>query len=119
MLITTLLSAAACLHIGLDNSMTLRVVVICLFVVSLQISTCDLLSEAKYAEKVKENPKHGPGLLTYVWFGMQVGGLVAVVASGFLIQDFGPRSCFLICALPCACVAFPVCLGYLQEGQKT
>merc|ERR1719482_448187 len=66
----------ALLQVGVNpsNSMTVRGLVICLFVISLQISTCDLLSEAKYAEKVKENPKHGPALLTYVWFGMRVGG---------------------------------------------
>lgn len=121
MLLTTLLGAMALLQIGVDpsSSMTVRGLVICLFVVSLQISTCDLLSEAKYAEKVKENPKHGPALLTYVWFGMQVGGLVAVIASGFLIQDYGPRSPYLICVIPAAAVILPVSLGYMQEQRKS
>jgi len=120
MLITTLFGAVALILVGVNpnDSMTVRGLVICLFIISLQISTCDLLTEAKYAEKVKENPKHGPSLMTYVWFGMQVGGLVAVVASGFLIQDFGPRSPYLICVLPAAAVAIPIFLGYLQEQRK-
>jgi folate/biopterin transporter len=121
MLLTTLFGTMALLQVGVNpsNSMTVRGLVICLFVISLQISTCDLLSEAKYAEKVKENPKHGPALLTYVWFGMQVGGLVAVIASGFLIQDYGPRSPYLICVIPAAAVFIPVCLGYMKEEQKS
>merc|ERR1719482_217652 len=111
----------ALLQVGVNpsNSMTVRGLVICLFVISLQISTCDLLSEAKYAEKVKDEAKHGPALLTYVWFGMQVGGLVAVIASGFLIQDYGPRSPYLICVIPAAAVFIPVCLGYMKEEQKS
>jgi len=121
MLVTTLMGVLALFMIGTgsEDSMTIRGLVICLFVASLQVSTCDLLSEAKYAEKVKENPKHGPSMLTYVWFGMQVGSLVAVIASGFLIQDFGPRSPYLVCVLPAAAVIIPVCLGYMQEQQKS
>lgn len=121
MIITTLLSVMALLQVGVSSteSMTVRGLVICCFVVSLQVSLCDLLSEAKYAEKVKEHPRHGPGMLTYVWFGMQVGGLVAVMLSGFLIQDFGARSPYLICAVPAAAVLIPVCLGYLDERQQS
>lgn len=120
MLLTTVLSVVALLQVGMNpnDSMTVRTLVICLFMISLQISTCDLLSEAKYAEKVKENAKHGPSLLTYVWFGMQVGGLAAVVASGFLIQDYGARSPYLICVVPAAAVFFPICMGWLQENRK-
>jgi len=121
MLITTVLGVLALFEVAVSStdSMNVRWLVVCLFIVSLQISTCDLLSEAKYAEKVKENPKHGPSMLTYVWFGMQVGGLCAVVASGFLIQDFGPRSAYLVCVPFAAAVLLPVCLGYVQEEQKS
>lgn len=121
MLVTTFLGSMALLLVGVDpqNSMTVRGLVVCLFVITLQISTCDLLSEARYAERIKEVPKHGPALLTYVWFGMQVGGLVAVIASGFLIEHMGVRSPYLISVLPAAAVFIPISLGYLQERQKT
>lgn len=121
MLMTTFLGSIALLLIGVDpqNSMTVRGLVVCLFIMTLHISTCDLLSEARYAERIREVPKHGPALLTYVWFGMQVAGLVAVVASGFLIEHMGVRSPYLVSLLPAAAVFIPISLGFLQERQKS
>jgi folate/biopterin transporter len=121
MLMTTFIGAIGLLLIGVSTeaTMTVRGLVVCLFIVTLQISTCDLLSEAKYAEKIREYPKHGPSLMSYVWFGMQVGGLVAIIASGFLLENTGVRSCFLVAVLPAATVFIPVTMGFMQESRKS
>jgi hypothetical protein len=39
----------------------------------------DLLSEAKYAEKLQSHPAKGPSLMSFVWGGMQVKGEVCLV----------------------------------------
>jgi len=64
-------------------------------------------------------PDHGPALLTYVWFGMQFGGLVAVLGSGPAIHYLGPKAVFLMCAVPAAAAVVVVGLGYLEEQRRT
>lgn len=117
MLLTSLGCAVACVVLGLAPHAVVSVtgLVICLFVINLQFSTCDLLSEAKYAEKIRLRPAHGPALLTFVWFGMQVGGLVATLASGPTIHAVGPKIPYLVAAAPAVAVMIPVALGYLEE----
>lgn len=91
-------------------------IVVAMFLLSLQISTCDLLSEAKYAEKMSLSPKYGPALLTFVWFGLTVGGLVSVMISGALLVH-GPRLVMFIVLFPCALVIAPIVMGYLEEHR--
>ncbi|CAK0849998.1 unnamed protein product [Prorocentrum cordatum] len=74
-----------------QSSLPVNALVACMFLKSLQLSTCDLLSEAKYAEKMQQAPQHGPSLMTYVWFGLALGGLVATLLSGPIIHSFGPK----------------------------
>jgi len=91
----------------------------CLFFVSLQQSTCDLLSEAKYAEKMRQKPDVGPTLLSYVWFGLNLAGLFATLFSGVVIARSGPKAPFVVCILPCAAVLLPVCMGFFEEKKQT
>lgn len=118
MLASSFLGAAAFVSAGLLPSSVLGIsgFVACLFMISLQTSTCDLLSEAKYAEKMQEHPEHGPAVLTYVWFGMNFGGLVATLLSGLAIKQLGPETVLLVAALPASAVLIPVLLGYLEES---
>jgi len=119
MLLVSIFGAAACLYIGLLGNITITMLVLCLVLFNLQGSTCDLLSEAKYAEKMQVAPAHGPALLTYVWFGLQVGGFIAVSSAGSVIHYLGPRVNFLIAAVPAAIVIIPVAMGYMEEKQAT
>jgi len=120
MCFTSVLGVAAFLTVGFTTeSLPVHLVVLCFIVIQLQVSTADLLSEAKYAEKIREKPEHGPNLMTYVWFGMQVGGVFAVLGSGVAIARFGPRALYVIAVLPAALVLLPVALNYLQEKPLT
>eukprot|EP00930_Biecheleria_cincta_P080647 TRINITY_DN6901_c0_g1_i6.p1 TRINITY_DN6901_c0_g1~~TRINITY_DN6901_c0_g1_i6.p1 ORF type:complete len:584 (-),score=47.12 TRINITY_DN6901_c0_g1_i6:136-1887(-) len=93
--------------------------VICSCCTNLHFSTCDLLSEANYAEKIQKSPKHAPALLTYVWFGMTLSGLAASLFSGSLIESVGPRTPYLIAALPIIATLIPVGMGFLEEQKQT
>jgi len=121
LVIVSCFGTVAYLLIGLMSSAVLSVsfLVLFLFVASLQNSTCDLLSEAKYAEKMRTVPDHGPALLTYVWFGMQAGGLVAVGMSGAIIHNFSPKVPFVIAAIPSFAVFAAVLAGFLEESKVT
>mmetsp|Transcript_44487 Transcript_44487/g.81241 ORF Transcript_44487/g.81241 Transcript_44487/m.81241 type:complete len:584 (+) Transcript_44487:150-1901(+) len=121
MLITAALGAAAVLYVGLVPASMLPVsfVVMGLFLLSLQLSTCDLLSEAKYAEKMALAPSHGPALMSYVWAGLAAGGLVAVLLSGPVIDHGGPKLVYCIVAIPLLLLFVPVLMGYLEEQKVT
>jgi len=121
MLLVSICGTFAFLYIGvMPQAITsITVVVVCLVLTNLQGSTCDLLSEAKYAEKMQAIPQHGPALLTYVWFGMQTGGFVAVLSAGSVIHYLGPQVPFLIAAVPAVGIILTVASGYLEEKQAT
>jgi hypothetical protein len=117
-LITSITATGALWVIGAStqSSLPVQAVVLCLFLAALQTSTCDLLAEAKYAEKIQANPSRGPDLLTYVWSGIQLGGLVALGLSGIVIATFGSQVPFVIAAVPSAFMILPVLSGYLEES---
>merc|ERR1719238_943251 len=99
------------------ESMSVLFVVLCLFGMSLQASTCDLLSEAKYSEHLASKPTFGPDLLTYVWGGISIGNIIAISLVGTLITTMGPRSVFLACLFPASAIVFPTLLNYFEEKQ--
>merc|ERR1719401_3305431 len=68
---------------------------------------------------MQQTPGRGPQLLTYVWFGMQVGGFVAILMSGAVIRYAGPKIPFAIAFFPAMGVLIPVCMGYLEEKKAT
>jgi len=90
----------------------------CLFFMQLQASTCDLLTEAKYAEKMQAKPEKGPDLMTYVWFGLQVGGFLATLMAGPLMDHVGPKAPFAVALVPMAFIIVPVVRNYMEEKHQ-
>lgn len=118
---SSILGTLAFLSIGIVPTALLpvQVVVVCLFMIQLQISTNDILTQAKYAEKIREFPRFGPSILSFVWFGGDVGSLVAAVLSGAVISAFGAKSVFVICSVPAFACIIPVMLNFLGENVKS
>jgi len=118
---TTLIGIAACAVVALapQSMLSLSGLVVCFFLVQLQNATGDLLSEAKYAEKIQDNPEHGSSLVSYVWFGLQLAGLLAVLLAGHMISIFGPRSAYGVAAVLLPLIFIPMFLGYWEDRQKT
>mmetsp|Transcript_1183 Transcript_1183/g.2311 ORF Transcript_1183/g.2311 Transcript_1183/m.2311 type:complete len:563 (+) Transcript_1183:119-1807(+) len=120
-LFVSLMGISATLLVGImpHDSMGVEKVVACLFIIQLQLSTSDLLSEAKYAEKMQKKPERGPDLMTYVWFGLTAGGLVATLLVGPCIAHLGVKASYILVAVPLAVVVAPVALNYMEEKQAT
>jgi len=89
----------------------------CCFLMQLQFSTCDLLAEAKYSERMQAKPKHGPELLTFVWFGIQLGGLVGVALGGVVLHYLNVKAIYLLAILPAVCILVPARANYLGETK--
>lgn len=101
------------------ESLRIEQVVTCLFFMQLMLSSCDLLTEAKYAEKMQSNPEKGPDLMTYVWFGLHGAGLMATLLIGPTLSHFGAKTPYLIALLPAACILWPLMNNYLEEVPKS
>mmetsp|Transcript_48385 Transcript_48385/g.121960 ORF Transcript_48385/g.121960 Transcript_48385/m.121960 type:complete len:581 (-) Transcript_48385:149-1891(-) len=111
----------ACAAIGIvpQSHLNINRLVVCLFMMQLQFSTCDLLTEAKYAEKMRSRPEHGPALMTYVWFGLNAGGLLATAMAGPIIDRWGVRIPFMIALLPISFILVPLMQNCLEERPKS
>merc|ERR1719379_316949 len=118
---TSVLGVICYILVGSSNvdNLHVNVVVGAFIMMQMQASTADLLSEARYASKIRLHPEHGPALLGYVWSGMQVGGMMAVVFSGVIISRFGPNAVYLIAALPAATILIPLYFNHLEEQPLT
>ena len=85
---------------------------------NLQTATTDLLCEGKYAEKMAEKPETGSDMVTYVWVCIQVGGLVAAIVVGPLVDATKVRYLFWL-ALPFSiAIVLPTLAGWLPEERK-
>mmetsp|Transcript_95499 Transcript_95499/g.179705 ORF Transcript_95499/g.179705 Transcript_95499/m.179705 type:complete len:560 (+) Transcript_95499:185-1864(+) len=101
------------------GSLEIKVVVLCLLTACMQVSVVDLLTEAKYAERIRERPERGPDLMTYVWCGITVGNLIATASVGFLIEHLGTHWVYAVTLFPAAVVLVPTCLNWLEEPKMT
>jgi MFS family permease len=94
-------------------------VVILLFVVSLFVSTVDLLTEAAYASVLRQNPVQGPRLMSYVWGGMTIAGVFATLGSGWILSqrdnESSPWLLYSIASGPAAIIIFPAVANWLGE----
>lgn len=118
MLLTSLGGCIAYFCIGFmpQHILPVTAVVACLLFAALQMSTCDILAEAKYAEKIREVPAYGPHILSYVWFGMNFGDVIGTGMSGVVIELSSAKIPYAIAMVPAFLVMFPIAMNYLQEN---
>jgi MFS family permease len=114
-IITSVMSLFACLAMGLGMVTSAEGVVACLFIIFLQVSSVDLLVEAKQSEEVKQNAKMGPQFFTFTWLGINFGQVAAVCVLGPMIYHFGPHLPYLVAAPFIALVLWPTMCNFLNE----
>jgi len=101
------------------GSIPIQLVVACLMVGCTQASVCDLLTEATYAERIREHPEHGPSLISFVWGGITCGTLVATASVGFVVEHLGASWVYIIVVVPASLMVIPLLMGWLQEQRLT
>mmetsp|Transcript_11002 Transcript_11002/g.27002 ORF Transcript_11002/g.27002 Transcript_11002/m.27002 type:complete len:618 (-) Transcript_11002:239-2092(-) len=98
-----------------ESQISLGVALMCLFMAQMHIALNDLLIEAKYSEKIQQNPSINSDLVSYVWGGMSVMSLVAVGTVGLVIERLGARWVFALCILPIFLGCFPVAFNAMDD----
>jgi len=94
------------------------VTVLCFMGVHYEISTLDLLSEAKYAQVMRQNPKSGSDIITLVNGYQMAGGLVAMGFIGYLADQRAWVAVFVIMLVLTATPLVPTLLGWLPERKR-
>lgn len=120
-MMVSILAIAGFLYVGLSPKGSPLPAIVCgLICGTLQISVVDLLTEAKYSEKMRDHTEYGPDLVTFVWSGVTIGGIVGTATVGLLLQyGGGPKIVYLICAAAAAIVFVPTSMGYMEEEKMT
>eukprot|EP00928_Gymnodinium_smaydae_P087574 TRINITY_DN71825_c0_g1_i1.p1 TRINITY_DN71825_c0_g1~~TRINITY_DN71825_c0_g1_i1.p1 ORF type:complete len:553 (+),score=69.71 TRINITY_DN71825_c0_g1_i1:136-1794(+) len=117
MTIATFLAAPALLSIGSLPVEALSEVklVLCLMLAKFQISTCNVLSEARYMMEIPCHPQSGPALVSFVKMGAFIFGIVGAVVAGFLLENFDARSVYLLASVASVVVLIPIYKRWLRE----
>lgn len=111
-------AAFACVGVVPTSSLPIVAVVAMFFIQAMQLSTNDLLTEAKYAEKIRQVPSIGPGILTFVWIGMNVGGLIGTLFAGGVVEHH-PKLPYVISACASVMILAPLMMGFMKETPMT
>jgi MFS family permease len=114
-IIFTLLGLVGTVVLGLGIATSVPVIVASLFLIFLQVSSIDLLVEAKQSEEVKQKSKLGPQFFTFTWLGINIGQVLGVVLVGLLIHYAGPRLPYLVAFPFMALVLWPTLSKFLGE----
>jgi hypothetical protein len=118
MVLATIVGLAGLLVLSTQqSSLSANGVAISLFLFNIYIAFVDLLSEAVYARRLRSSPSLGPDLISFVWGGMTVAGLVAMVSSGALLVKSGPWAIYAVAIPAAAVVLVPVGLGWIDEPR--
>jgi len=117
-LMALLVGVISCICISTSSAETFPVegIVACLFGLQLFLSNVDLLSEAAYAEGIKEQPKHGPDMMSYVWGGMHICSLGAIIMSPMLMK-IGLRIPYVVALVPIIITMYPTARNFLGEKK--
>lgn len=118
-LISTIMGLAGLSLIAFSGvfDIAVQLLVLGLFCVVFLIATADVLTEAKYAERVRIVPERGPDLVTFVWLCVAVGGILATATLGGVLHYLKPFWVYVICLIPAAIVLVPTMKNYLDESK--
>lgn len=113
---STIMGTGALCMLGFyQRGLAVENVIALLFYACLGMSTIDLLTEAAYAKALRDKPKYGPSLLSFVWGGQTITGIVATVISGLVITYGSAWSLYSISAIPFASMLLPVMANWIRE----
>jgi hypothetical protein len=118
MILSTITAALSFLALSFLWPVGENIVTLLLFLMYLQCSLCDLLSEAKYSQKLKEHPTEGPSLMSFVWGGIFFSQLCSTGTVGGIITYVGTNWVYLFCFFPCVSLLLPLLKNWMGEAKS-
>jgi hypothetical protein len=104
---------------SLQEGLGINTIVVLLFMVTLYISTVDLLSEAVYAREMRAFPATGPAIVSFVWAGIDMAGALAAPVAGWILTYHSPWAVFAFAVAPASMMVWPTVLNWMQEPHMS
>lgn len=118
-IVTSVVGTAAFLAVGVlpRSAMGVPLLVGCLLLQCLMVTTTDTLTQGTFAQKAQEtsSSRIRTSFLAFAWSGRDVGALLAAVCSGLVVQYLGPRVPYAIAVAPAAVLLALVLCGSFEE----
>ena len=115
-IMTLLISILSCFIIAFIQPLSSLGLTILLFFVFLQIAVVDLLIEAKYTEKVAQNPSISPDLITFTSIGGHLGQILAIILVGIMITYLAHLQYIYIIPIPILIVTlWPIYWNWIED----
>lgn len=120
MIFSLILSSISCLLITIiwTHNLNPELFTLLLIIVYISIGVTDLLTEAKYSEKIKIFHDQGPKLISFVIGGLFLGEMLSIILSGLLIHINQKRILYLISCIPLMLLILPIYSNWLEDTQK-
>jgi hypothetical protein len=117
MMITLVISSISSILITVfwTNVLSPELLCLLLFLIYVSIAVNDLLTEAKYSEKIKENPEKGPNFISFVLYGIFIGEILSILITGSMMND--KRILYLIAAIPLMICIIPIYLNWCEDKK--
>jgi len=119
MMISSIISVISSILISVlwIGILTPEIITLLLFLIFTSIAINDLLTEAAYSEKIKENPNYGPDCVSFVWGGVFLGEILSSIFTGLLMSFNHKRLLYLIASIPLMLVILPIYLNWMEEKK--
>ncbi len=108
---------SSCLVLGYRSGAALLIV--CFVSIHYEMSVADLMSEGKYSEIMRDNPKSGSDIITFVHGCQRIGSIVALSFVGPLADARMYTSLFVIATLLSVSPIIPIMLDWLPEKRRS
>ena len=92
-----------------------RILTCLLFLMFLGCALPDLLTEAKYSERIALNPQYGPTIINFVWSGIFIGQILSTILVGVLLDYIEPHWIYYIPILPLTLVLYPIYHNWMGD----
>lgn len=90
-----------------------------MFMIHTELSICDLLSEGKYAEIMRDNKETGSSIVSLVTAFQSIGGLLGMALIGPLADQGLYRIFNLVALIMCVTPIGPLCRGWMPEKSRS
>jgi len=119
MILATMLACLSFIAVGFLWPLHELLLTLLFFLMMLQVTVTDLLSEAKYAEKLKQHPAQGPALMSFVWGGIFFWQTAGTICVGVIMSVLGIHYVYIFCLVPGLSLFLPLALNWIGEVRKS
>lgn len=115
---TTYISIVCTITMAVMWPLSPSIVACLLFGIYTQVAVVDLLTEAKYSEKIAQHSDKGPDMVTFVWSGIFLCQILATLFTTFLLEQLAPNWIYLFPVLPFILFMYPVYNNWIGDPLR-